>query len=101
MFRYLPDGKPNWKVAFSGGLLTSVLYNAGIIVLKFLLLNSNIGAVYGASASIVLLLLFVFYASLIFYFGASFTKVWGEHLGQPILPVLNAEFYEQTHKENR
>lgn len=101
LFRYLPDGKPNWKVAFSGGLLTSILYNAGVIVLKLLLLNSNIGVVYGASASIVLLLLFVFYASLIFYFGASFTKVWGEHLGQPILPVLNAEFYEHTHKENR
>lgn len=101
LFRYLPDGKPNWKVAFSGGLLTSILYNAGVIVLKFLLLNSNIGVVYGASASIVLLLLFVFYASLIFYFGASFTKVWGEHLKQPIQPVLNAEFYEHTHKENR
>jgi membrane protein len=99
LFRYLPDGKPNWRVAFTGGLLTSMLYNVGAIVLKFLLLNSNIGALYGTSASIVLLLLFVFYASLIFYFGASFTKVWGEHLGQPIKPVLNAELYVQTHKE--
>ena len=101
LFRYLPDGKPNWRVALSGGLLTSILYNAGVIVLKWLLLNSNIGIVYGASASIVLLLLFVFYASLIFYYGAAFTKVWGEHLGQPIQPVLNAELYEHTHKENR
>lgn len=100
LFRYLPDGKPTWRVAFSGGLLTSILYNAGVLVLKWLLLNSNIGVVYGASASIVLLLLFVFYASLIFYYGASFTKVWGDHLGQPILPVLNAELYENTHKEN-
>ena len=101
LFRYLPDGRPNWKVAFCGGLLTSILYNIGVIVLKLLLFNSNIGVVYGASASIVLLLLFVFYASLIFYFGASFTKVWGDHLKQPIQPVLNAEFYEHTHKENR
>jgi membrane protein len=101
LFRYLPDGRPNWRIAFTGGLLTSILYNAGVIVLKWLLLNSNIGLVYGASASIVLLLLFVFYASLIFYFGAAFTKVWGEHLGQPIRPVLNAELYEHTHKENR
>jgi membrane protein len=101
LFRYLPDGKPSWKVAGSGGLLTSILYNAGVLVLKWLLLNSNIGVVYGASASIVLLLLFVFYASLIFYFGASFTKLWGDYLKQPIQPVLNAEFYEHTHKENR
>lgn len=101
LFRYLPDGKPSWRVACSGGLLTSILYNAGILVLKLLLLNSNIGVVYGASASIVLLLLFVFYASLIFYYGASFTKVWGEYLGQPIQHVLHAEFYEHTQKENR
>ena len=101
LFRYLPDGKPNWRVAFTGALLTSILYNAGVIVLKLLLINSNIGVVYGASASVVLLLLFVFYASLIFYFGASFTKVWGEYLKQPIQPVLHAEFYEHTQRENR
>jgi membrane protein len=96
LFRYLPDGRPAWKVALSGGLLTSILFNTGKLILKWLLPNSNIGAVYGASASIMLLLLFVFYASLIFYYGASFTKVWGEYLGQPIQPVLNAELYEQA-----
>ena len=96
LFRYLPDGKPTWKVALSGGLLTSILFNTGKLILKVMLPNLHIGAVYGASASIVLLLLFVFYASLIFYYGASFTKVWGEHLGQPIQPVLNADLYEQT-----
>lgn len=101
LFRYLPDGKPGWRVAFSGGLLTSILYNAGALLLKFLLLNSNIGVLYGASASAVLLLLFVFYASLIFYFGAAFTRVWGAYLQQPIQPVLNAAYYEyiQVEKE--
>jgi membrane protein len=77
LFRYLPDGKPNWRVAVSGALLTCILY--------------NIGAVYGASASIVFLLLFLFYSSMIFYYGASFTKVWGEYLKQPIEPVKHAE----------
>ena len=99
LFRYLPDGKPRWRVALTGGLLTSILYNIGAFVLKVLLINSNIGVVYGASASVVLLLLFVFYASLIFYYGAAFTKVWGEHLEQPIQPVLNAELYENIHIE--
>ena len=96
LFRYLPDGKPAWKAALGGGLLISILFNTGKLIFKWLLLNSNIGAIYGASASIVLLLLFVFYASLIFYYGASFTKVWGEHLGKPIQPVLNAELFEQV-----
>ncbi|MBK9533260.1 MAG: YihY/virulence factor BrkB family protein [Chitinophagaceae bacterium] len=101
LFRYLPDGKPKWRVALTGGLLTSILYNIGAFVLKLLLLNSNIGVVYGASASVVLLLLFVFYASLIFYYGAAFTKVWGEYLDQPIQPVIHAELYENIHIENK
>jgi len=93
LFRYLPDGKPNWRIAFSGGLLTSVLYNIGVVILKWLLVHGNIGAVYGASASIVFLLLFLFYSSLIFYYGAAFTKVWGEQVGKPIRPVKDAEAY--------
>jgi len=96
LLRYLPDGKPNWKIAFTGGLLTSILFNIGKVILKWLLPNSNIGVVYGASASIVLLLLFVFYASLIFYFGAAFTKVWSEYKKQPILPGTNAGLYDYT-----
>lgn len=93
LFRYLPDGKPTWRVALGGGLLTSLLFNAGAVLLKWMLPNTNIGALYGTSASIVLLLLFVFYSSLIFYYGAAFTKVWGEHIGQPIKPVYNASRY--------
>ncbi len=96
LFRYLPDGKPTWKVALTGGFLTSILFNIGKVVLKILLPNSNIGELYGASASIVLLLLFVFYSSLIFYFGAAFTKVWGEHVKQPIKPMFNASLYDYT-----
>lgn len=94
VFRYLPDGKPTWRVAFTGGLLTSILFHIGKYILAWLLPGSNIGAIYGASASIVLLLLFVFYSSLIFYFGAAFTKVWSEHLKQPIQPVHNAQGYD-------
>ena len=94
LFRYLPDGKPSWKVAITGAVLTSMLFNTGKYLLKWLLPNSNIGVVYGTSGSIVLLLLFVFYSSLILYYGAAFTKVWSYHLGQPIEPLPNAMFYE-------
>lgn len=96
VFRFLPDGKPTWKVAYTGGLITSILFHFGKLLLAKLLPGSNIGAVYGASASIVLLLLFVFYSSLIFYFGAAFTKVWSDHIQQPILPLHNAEEYHYT-----
>lgn len=94
VFRYIPDGKPTWKVAFTGGLLTSILFHFGKYILGRLLPGSNIGAVYGASASIVLLLLFIFYSSLIFYFGVAFTKVWSEHCKEPIVPLHNAQSYD-------
>ncbi len=96
VFRFLPDGRPTWKVAYTGGLLTSILFHFGKLLLGKLLPGSNIGDVYGTSASIVLLLLFVFYSSLIFYFGAAFTKVWSDHINQPIRPLHNAEYYEFT-----
>lgn len=99
LFRYLPDGKPTWKVAVTGALLTSILFNLGKYVLSRLLPGSNIGVVYGTSASIVLLLLFVFYSSLILYYGAAFTKVWSDFIDQPIKPVDNAILYEYADKE--
>lgn len=99
LFRYLPDGKPTWKVAITGALLTSILFSLGKYVLGWLLPNSNIGVVYGTSASIVLLLLFVFYSSLILYYGAAFTKVWSVYIEQPIKPVNNAMVYSYSNKE--
>lgn len=93
LFRYLPDGRPTWRVAFSGALVTGLLFTIGKLILRSLLIYSNINTIYGASASIVLLLLFVFYSSLILYFGAAFTKVWGVHIGEPIAPLPHAVQY--------
>lgn len=94
MFRYLPDGRPTWKVALTGALLTSLLFTVGKVVLKRLLPGSNIGVIFGASASLVLLLLFVFYSSMILYFGAAFTKVWSLYKQKPIRPLRDALFFE-------
>jgi membrane protein len=93
VFRYLPDGRPTWRIAFGGGLITAILFTIGKIILHWLLSYSNITTVYGASASIVLLLLFVFYSALILYFGAAFTKIWGIYKNQPIEPLPHARHY--------
>lgn len=101
LFRYLPDGKPQWSIAFSGAFFTSVLFSIGRIILHFLLSYSNINTVYGASASIVLLLLFVFYSSLILYFGAVFTKQWGQYRHKPIEPLTGARLYKVVEEEEQ
>jgi membrane protein len=93
VFRYLPDGRPRWRIAFAGGLITAILFAIGKIILHWLLSYSNITTLYGASASIVLLLLFVFYSSLILYFGAAFTKIWGIYKNEPIEPLPHARYY--------
>lgn len=99
VFRYLPDARPNWKIAFSGAFVTSLLFTFGKIILHWLLTYSNINTLYGTSASIVLLLLFVFYSSLILYYGAAFTKVWGAHKKQPIQPLPYAMHYRLVEAE--
>ena len=79
IFRYLNDSRPKWSIAWTGALFTSVLFALGKIILHLLLNYNNINNIYGASASIVLLLLFMFYSAMILYYGTAFTKVWEQH----------------------
>ncbi|HUC82573.1 MAG TPA: YihY/virulence factor BrkB family protein [Flavisolibacter sp.] len=96
IFRLLPDARPAWKVTLTGAFFTAILFTIGKYVLRLLLINSNIGTLYGTSASIVLVLLFVFYSSLILYFGAAFTKAWADYLHCPIKPLSYARRYKVT-----
>lgn len=93
LLHYIPDGRPSWKVSFSGALLTSLLFALGKFVLKRLLIDSHIDIVFGRSGAFVLVLLFIFYSAMILYYGAAFTKIWGIHTKRPIVPLPHAEFY--------
>lgn len=87
ILKYLSFGRPPWKVVICGAVFTGLLFSAGEIVLHELLNYDNLKTIYGASTSLAMLLLFVFYCSFIFYFGACFTRALAEHLHQPILPA--------------
>ncbi|MFA6276067.1 MAG: YihY/virulence factor BrkB family protein [Pedobacter sp.] len=94
LFRFLTNGRPSWKTAIRGGLLTGILFTLGKFILRIMLPLSNIGNIYGASGSIVLIMLFVFYSSFIFYFGACFVKVLSDAGSRPIHPIKGAFLYE-------
>lgn len=94
LFRFLTNARPKWKTAFQGGLLTGILFNLGKYILRIMLPLSNIENIYGASGSIVLVMLFVFYSSLIFYFGACFIKIVSEQQQLNIRPIKGAYTYE-------
>lgn len=94
LFRFLTNGRPSWKTAIRGGLLTGILFTLGKYILRIMLPLSNIGNIYGASGSIILIMLFVFYSSFIFYFGACFVKVLSDSGNKPIRPIKGAFLYE-------
>ncbi len=94
LFRFLTNGRPSWKTAIRGGLLTGILFTLGKFILRIMLPLSNIGSIYGASGSIILIMLFVFYSSFIFYYGACFVKVLSDYSTKPIRPIKGAFLYE-------
>lgn len=92
IFKILPDAKIRWKDAFVGATFTAVLFLVGKSLISLYLGNSNIGVTYGAAASVVIILLWVYYTSIILYFGAEFTKVYTMNFGGGIVPEKTAVF---------
>lgn len=84
VFKILPNSSISWKNAFAGALVTSVLFLLGKFIIGFYLGHSRIGATYGTTASIVILMLWIYYSSIILYFGACYTAALAESRGHPI-----------------
>ncbi|RYZ36386.1 MAG: YihY/virulence factor BrkB family protein [Sphingobacteriales bacterium] len=99
LFRYLANAHPSWRVSLMGGILTGILFSAGKSLLSYIMRHSNLDNLYGASASIVLILLFVFYSSFILYFGACFIKVYAKEIQQPLKTARKAYRYNLSESE--
>jgi membrane protein len=84
IFKILPDSTISWKNAFMGALVTSILFLIGKFIIGFYLGHSKIGATYGTTASIVILMLWIYYSSIILYFGACYTAALADSRGHPI-----------------
>ncbi|GAB3280903.1 hypothetical protein GCM10027347_56320 [Larkinella harenae] len=86
IFKYLPDIRIRWSAVWVGALVTAVLLKFGEQLLNRLLVQSAMSSIFGSSGALMLILLFAFYASLIFYYGASFTRcytLWRQLEGGP------------------
>lgn len=101
VFRYLTDARPQWRTVVVGALFTSVLFNLGKLVLQPTLSMGKVHAVFGTSASLVMLQLFVFYISLLIYLGAAFTIEWAKYFGQPITLADHLRYYTIEEKESK
>jgi membrane protein len=85
-FKVLPNARTRWRDVGVGAFLTAALFTLGKVLIALYLRRSTAGSVYGAAGSFVLLLLWIYYSSQIFFFGAEFTKTWADTHGMPPRP---------------
>jgi membrane protein len=92
IFKVLPDAIISWRDAFIGAALTAAFFLLGKFLIGLYLGKSSLGITYGTAASLVIILTWVYYSSVILYFGAEFTKVYALHAGEGIKPKQTAVF---------
>ena len=78
MYHYLPDRRVGWKRAVGGGAATAVLFLVGRAAIGWYLGRADPGSAYGAMGTLVLALVWIYYAALIIFVGALFTAVVDE-----------------------
>ena len=91
MFKILPDAEIQWRDVWVGAALTSVLFSVGKSVLSWYLARPGTASAYGSAGALVVLLLWINYASQILFFGAEFTKVFANRFGSHIEPEAHAQ----------
>jgi membrane protein len=90
IFRVLPDVRLTWLDTWRGALLTAVLFVAGQFLISLYLTQAAPASTYGAAGSLVVVLFWVYYSSLILFFGAAFTKVYILSRGGEVVPKAMA-----------
>jgi membrane protein len=90
MFKVMPDAQIAWRSVWAGAGVTAVLFVLGKFLIGFYLGKSNPGQAYGAAGSLAVLLLWIYYSSLILLFGAEFTETWAVRRGEGLEPEPGA-----------
>lgn len=94
IFKVLPDAIIKWKHVFVGAAVTGLLFMIGKYVIGMFLTDTYLISAYGGTGSLIVLLLWVYYSSIILYFGAEFTQSYVRHMGMKIRPNKYAVFVE-------
>ena len=81
LYKILPNIRLRWRDVIVGAMGTAVLFEVGQVLIAIYLSRIIYANVYGAAAGVIVLLVWVYYATQIFLLGAEFTKVWARHYG--------------------
>jgi len=90
IFKVLPDAKIHWREVWVGALVTSILFTIGKTLIGLYLGKSATASEYGAAGSFVVIVIWLYYASLILLFGAEFTRIWATAHGRDVEPEPGA-----------
>lgn len=99
IYSILPDARIKWKDAMLGASFTGLLFMLGKYLIGLYISSSEMDNTYGAAASIIILLSWVYYTAIILYFGAEFTKVYATQIGGKIHLNKNAVFIVKKESE--
>ncbi len=104
IFKVLPDAKIYWRDALVGSVFTTILFLIGKFLIGYYLGMSKALNAYGAATSIIVVLSWVYYSSMILYYGAEFTEVYAKRWGKGItvthkaVHIVKHESHLLTHK---
>ncbi|HET7570389.1 MAG TPA: YihY/virulence factor BrkB family protein [Gammaproteobacteria bacterium] len=92
LFKYIPDVIIQWRDVWIGAVITSVLFTIGKYLIGVYLAHSRFSSSYGAAGSVILVVAWVYYTSLIVFLGAEITQVYARHFGSNIRPSPHARW---------
>ena len=83
IFKFLPDAQPvvAWKDVWTGAFMTAILFTIGKVAIGLYLGRGTVGSAYGAAGSLLVILVWVYYAAQILFFGAELTQVYASRHG--------------------
>jgi membrane protein len=101
IFKVLPDAKLKWRDVWVGAFATAILFMLGRFGIGLYLNKSHPGSTFGAAGSMIIILLWVYYSSIILYFGAAFTRNYAQAIGRHIYPNDYAVYIQQVEVESK
>ncbi len=81
MFKWLPDVEVGWRDVLPGATLTAALFEVGKLLIGLYIGKQGLESTHGAAASIVVVLIWVYYSAQLVLFGAEFTRVYAQKYG--------------------
>jgi membrane protein len=101
IFKVLPDATIAWRDVWVGAAATALLFTVGKFALGLYLGRSNPGQAFGAAGALALMLVWIYYSSMIVLLGAEFTQMWANRRGQGIRPEKGAVRVVQETRHER